>query len=178
MSRSLPDGIKPEISPSINIELEYKKFRGLRIDMASKKGHQKIMFKVLTRNQMKYLELRANSRQEIFKILESNAHCRNLFENAIRNVPELHQLSTELKTIKNPKEFQLKSNEMILLLTKYGLLMPANDQEPLDVFGPNGKRAMVLDSSIPPKRIGIDVDSVEKPSLMTRLSIKISGLFN
>ena len=127
---------------------------------------------------MKYLEFRANSRQEIFKILESNAHCRNLFENAIRNVPELHQLSTELKTIKNPKEFELKSNEMIVLLTKYGLLMPSNDQEPLDVFGPNGKRAMVIDSSIPPKRVGIDVDRVEKPSLKTRLSTKISGLFN
>ena len=140
------------------------------------------MFKVLTKNNLKYLEFRANSRQDIFNMLQSNKQVRELYENAIRNIPELDRVSKEMRQIKDQSELQKKSNEMMGLLVKYGLLMPASDgkeqQLPLDVFGPKGMRAIVIDSSIPPERVGIENNEIEKPSILTRITSRVGNMFS
>jgi hypothetical protein len=160
-----------------------------------------------------WYEIECKSQQEIFQLLNTNEPLRQLFDSAISMVPELRAVKEEMNRYMQKQGYMSTVNPNIIdqrytkeimedkklekmrtilhdLLAKYGFLVPAGGdeqaKEPLNLFGPAGRLAAVLQSSVPPRRIGMqtilksDYDEMvmEQKGIFGRFRYRFSVFYN
>jgi hypothetical protein len=158
-----------------------------------------------------WLEVSCQSEQEMYQLLHMNPQLRIAFDRAIDMIPELKTIKDEMNGYMSKQGYMSKENPLVIdskkqqqiledkqlmqlriamhkSLVKYGFLVPADadDQEPLNLFGPKGQQATVVHGSVPPRRSGMhtmlksDYDRMvmEDKGILERIRYRFRTFFN